>query len=103
MSTDLRASLAIATAAFKSTLEAAIGPVDLLHAETDEGVPYIGFKNGGSLLLSVAPYAAGWAVLIEDDALRLRSFPTERHRLRPYSVRSLVTPRYEASQLTRAL
>ena len=45
MSTDLRASLAIATAAFKSTLEAAIGPVDLLHAETDEGVPYIGFKT----------------------------------------------------------
>jgi hypothetical protein len=66
MSTDPTATLAIATAAFKSALEAAIGPVDQFHAKTDEQVPFIGFTKGGSLLISVAPYAAGWAVLITD-------------------------------------
>ena len=66
MSADPTASLAAVTAAFKSALEAAIGPVDQVHAETDADVPFIGFSQGGSLLISVAPYAAGWAVLIED-------------------------------------
>ena len=66
MLTDPTCSLATATAAFKSTLEATIGPVDPFHAETDTGMPYIGFTKGGSLVISVKPYAAGWAVLIED-------------------------------------
>jgi hypothetical protein len=70
------------TAAFKSALEAAIGPVDQLHARTDEEVRLIGFTQGGSLLISVAPYAAGWAVLIEGgrsepEVISYAATPTE--------------------------
>jgi hypothetical protein len=43
-----------------------LAPLTRYHPETDADVPFIGFTLGGSLLISVAPYAAGWAVLIDD-------------------------------------
>jgi hypothetical protein len=58
--------LATATAAFKSAIEASMGPVERFHAQTKAGVSYLGFTRGSSLLIAVAPYAAGWAVLVKD-------------------------------------
>jgi hypothetical protein len=66
MSPNPTTSLATTAAAFKSTLEAAVGPVEQFHAQTDEGASYLGFSKGDRLLVTVQPYAAGWAVVLQD-------------------------------------
>ena len=43
-----------------------MGPVEQFHGQTKAGVSYLGFTRGSSLLIAVAPYAAGWAVLVKD-------------------------------------
>jgi hypothetical protein len=65
MSTDPTSPLAGAVAGFRSALQAAIGPVEQFLAQTDEGVSYLGFTKGDTLLVTVQPYAAGWAVIIQ--------------------------------------